>query len=121
MSRDHTASGLAFLPPRSSKTVDKAAMDISRAVGHGHVGEKWGPVLGVTALPASTPITPSVKEYQLTPLYCFLPRLLRNTTYIVFQWRHYYLWTDFYACLRDFCPEYDGSKNVKFSGVGVPL
>jgi len=62
-SRDHTTSGLAFLALRSSKTVDKAAMDISRAVGHGHVGEKWGPVLGFTALPASTPITQSVEEY----------------------------------------------------------
>jgi len=62
-SRDHTTSGLAFLAHRSSKTVDKAAMDIYRAVGHGHVGEKWGPVLGVTALPASTPITQSVEEY----------------------------------------------------------
>jgi len=41
-SRDHTTSGLAFLALRSSKTVDKAAMDISRAVGHGHVGEKMG-------------------------------------------------------------------------------
>ena len=96
-------------------------MEIPQIVEHAKSWDIGGPVLGVTALPASTPITQSVKEYQLTPLYCFLPRLLRNTTYIVFQWRHFYLWTDFYAGLRDFCPEYDGSKNVKFSGVGVPL
>ena len=62
-SRVHTTSGLAFLAPRSLKTVDKAAMVISPVVGHGHVGEKWGLVLGVTALPASTPITQSVEEY----------------------------------------------------------
>ena len=62
-----------------------------------------------------------VKEYQSTPFFSFYIRLLRNTAYIVFQWRHFYLWTDFYAGLRDFCPVHDGSKNVKFSGVGVPL
>ena len=38
-----------------------------------------------------------------------------------FSMAHFYLWTDFYAGLRDFCPVYRGSKNVKFSGVGVPL
>ena len=62
-----------------------------------------------------------LKEYQSTPLFSFYIRLLRNTAYIVFQWQLFYLWTDFYAGLRDFCPVYYGSKNVKFSGVGVPL
>ena len=61
-SRDHTTSGLAFLAPGSSKTVKKAAMVIYPVAEHLHVGGKWGPVLGVTALPASTPITLSVKE-----------------------------------------------------------
>ena len=41
-SRDHTTSGLAFLPPRTSKTADTAAVVISPAVGHGHVGVKMG-------------------------------------------------------------------------------
>jgi len=62
-SRDRTTSGLAFLAPRSSKTVGKAVMVIYTVVGHGHSRDKWGPVLGVTALPASTPITQSVEEY----------------------------------------------------------
>ena len=62
-SRDHTTSGLAFLAPLSAKTVGKAAMAIYLFVGYGHPVEKWGPVLRVTALPASTPTTPSVEEY----------------------------------------------------------
>jgi len=39
-------------------------MVMSPVVGHGHSRDKWGPVLGVTALPASTPITQSVEEYD---------------------------------------------------------
>ena len=38
-----------------------------------------GPRMGVTALPASTPITLSVEEYptdKLTPIYRFLPSLI---------------------------------------------
>ena len=42
MSRDHTTSGLAFLAPRSSKTVGKAVMVVYTVVGHGHAGGQMG-------------------------------------------------------------------------------
>ena len=45
----------------------------------GTLVDKWGPVLGVTALPASTPTTPSVEEYptdKLTPIYRFWTALI---------------------------------------------
>ena len=45
------------------QTVGNGTAVMSPVVGPGHSGGKWGPVLGVTALPASTPITPSVEEY----------------------------------------------------------
>ena len=63
-SRDHTTSGLAFWPLGVIKTVRNGAFVMSTVVGQvpGR-GKKWGPVLGVTALPASTPITQSVEEY----------------------------------------------------------
>ena len=64
-------------------------------------------------------MTKLMKEYQSTPLYSFYIRLLKNTTYIVFQWQLFYLWRDFYAGLGDFCPVHDGSKNVKFLGVPI--
>ena len=41
-SRDRTTSGLAFLAPRSSKTVGKAVMVIYTVVGHGHAGGQMG-------------------------------------------------------------------------------
>ena len=73
-SRDHTTSGLAFWRFRVIQTVGNGTAVMSPVVGHGHSGEKWGPVLGVTALPASTPITLSVEEYpteKKTPFYRF--------------------------------------------------
>ena len=45
-SRDHTTSGLAFLAPRSSQTVGKAAIMIYTVVGHGHTGGQMGPRTG---------------------------------------------------------------------------
>ena len=55
-------------------------MVISPVVGHGHVGEKWGPVLGVTALPASTPITQSVEEFIIDSVYSvFLASLIKKS------------------------------------------
>ena len=65
-----------FWPFGVIKTVGNGALVMSPVVGHGHSGRKWGPVLGATALPASTPTTPSVEEYptdKLTPIYRFLP------------------------------------------------
>jgi len=41
-SRDRTTSGLAFLAPRSSKTVGKAVMVIYTVVGHGNAGGQTG-------------------------------------------------------------------------------
>jgi len=46
---------------------------------------------------------------------------MRNTTCIVFQWQLCYLWSNFYAILRDFCFFPGGSKSIQFSGLGVPL
>ena len=63
-SRDHTTSGLAFLAFRCHKNhrkLEKWRFLRSRDVPK--VGTLRGPVLGVTAMPASTPITPSVEEY----------------------------------------------------------
>ena len=40
---------------------------------------------------------------------------------IVFQRQLFYLPRDSRETFRDFCPFPDGPKNVKFSGVGVPL
>ena len=60
-------------------TVGNGTAVMSPVVGPGHSGGKWGPVLGVTALPASTPITLSVEEYptvKLTPIYRFWPSLI---------------------------------------------
>ena len=63
-SRDHTTSGLAFLAFRSHKKSQKRGL--CEVHGRGTGPRSWvegGPVLGVTALPASTPITQSVEEY----------------------------------------------------------
>ena len=55
-------------------------------------------------------------------LFFFHPYInLRNMTYIVFQWQLFYLRSDFYASLRDFCPVHDGSKMKNFRGWGSPF
>ena len=46
----------------------------------GALATKWGPVLGVTALPASTPITQSVEEFIIDSVYSvFLLPVLRTS------------------------------------------
>ena len=64
ISRDHTTSGSAFLAFRCHKNhrkLEKWRFLRSRDVPK--VGTLRGPVLGVTAMPASTPTTLSVEEY----------------------------------------------------------
>ena len=63
MSRDHTTSGLAFLVFRSHTNRRKRGNNDFPGRGTCQNLGHWGPVLGVTALPASTPITQSVEEY----------------------------------------------------------
>ena len=68
-----------FWPLRVQKTVDKEAMVISPVVG------RRGPVLGVTALPASTPITQSVEEFIIDSVYSvFLESLIKMSVDIFF-------------------------------------
>ena len=51
----------------------------------------------------------------------FYFRCLGNGIELIFNGNFFYLLGDFHQTLRDFLPFPGGSKDVKFSGVGVPL